>query len=180
MTDVNFVLLLTIFSSGLIVGVALTLAYNKFRSGSASPASVKKEFDDYQQKVEAHFDETSDKFRAMAEQYKDLYQHLSVGATSLCRPEHISPALKDGTNPLQSLPKQEGESTPAAKAATQKQSVDKKDSVAKKDSATKGEQKKPNASNKRKDASPESNKGQGAKPQADSASLNKAAKSKKS
>ena len=178
MTDVNFVLLLTIFSSGLIVGVALTLAYNKFRSGSASPASVKKEFDDYQQKVEAHFDETSDKFRAMAEQYKDLYQHLSVGATSLCRPEHISPALKDGTNPLQSLPKQESEPKAAAETAPQKPASNKEEGAAK------PQQKKADASNKPQAAATELNKpskGEGAKPKTDSASSSKAStKSKKS
>jgi uncharacterized membrane-anchored protein YhcB (DUF1043 family) len=105
MTDANLILLVSLFLGGIIAGVLLTLLYNKIRSGNASPAAVKKEMKEYQEQVEAHFDETSDKFRAMAEQYKDLYEHLSVGATTLCRPDHVAPGLKHDGNPLQSLPK---------------------------------------------------------------------------
>ena len=74
------------------------------RSGSASPVTIKQEMEDYQDKVEAHFDETSEKFKQMATQYQDLYKHLSVGATTLCRPENIAPGLVADKDPLSNKP----------------------------------------------------------------------------
>jgi len=91
---------LIILLVGFVLGIIATLITNKIRSGSAYPAEIKKEMEDYQDKVEAHFDETSNKFKQMASQYQDLYQHLSVGATTLCRPENIAPGLVVGGNPL--------------------------------------------------------------------------------
>ena len=87
------------FAFGLIVGVIAMLVLNKVKSGSASPAGVKQEFEDYKNEVEAHFEATSKKFQNMTEQYQDLYQHLSVGATSLCRPDSVAAALVDGSDP---------------------------------------------------------------------------------
>lgn len=115
MTESHVISLLAVLVGGVIIGILATLAYNKLRSGSASPATVKKEMDDYQAKVEAHFDETSKKFKSMAEQYKDLYQHLSVGATSLCRPENIAAELADQSDPLKPTAKLEAQ--PDAKAS---------------------------------------------------------------
>lgn len=85
---------------GFTLGVLATLLFNKIRSGSASPTKIKQEMEDYQDKVEAHFEETSKKFKQMTTQYQDLYQHLSVGATSLCRPENIAPGLIAEADPL--------------------------------------------------------------------------------
>ena len=36
----------------------------------------------------------------MATQYQDLYQHLSVGATTLCRPENVAPGLDNKSSGL--------------------------------------------------------------------------------
>lgn len=105
MTDSNLIFLWSVFAGGLFSGVLLTLLFNKLRSGNASPATIKRELEDYQQQVEAHFDQASDKFKAMAEQYTDLYQHLSVGATSLCRPDHMVPGLTGESDPLQAKSK---------------------------------------------------------------------------
>ncbi len=85
------------FVAGLIVGIAAVLLFNKLRSGSASPSSVKQEFDDYKSQVESHFEETSKKFQDMTEQYQDLYKHLSTGATTLCRPDSVAAALVEGS-----------------------------------------------------------------------------------
>jgi len=85
------------FIIGLIVGVAATLIFNKARTGTASAHKLKKEMEDYQDKVEQHFEQTSQKFKNMTEQYQDLYQHLSVGATTLCRPDNIAPGLSDNS-----------------------------------------------------------------------------------
>lgn len=118
--------------AGVLVGVVCTLIFNKVRGGSVSPGKVKRELEDYQAQVEAHFDETSDKFRAMAEQYKDLYQHLSVGATTLCRPDHIVPGLTDESNPL-GANKQLSDQSSEAAASTSAKADPKADPKAEKD-----------------------------------------------
>lgn len=100
MIDQDLGMFIIVFFGGLILGVILTLLINKVKSGSASPGAIKKEMEDYQDKVEAHFDESSKKFKQMADQYSDLYKHLSIGATTLCRPENISPGLMADQNPL--------------------------------------------------------------------------------
>ena len=87
--------LILIFVAGLLCGALIMLLWNKLSSGSASPAGVKQEYQEYQDKVEAHFEETSKKFQDMTEQYQDLYKHLSVGATSLCRPDSVAAGLAD-------------------------------------------------------------------------------------
>jgi len=93
------------FSIGIVVGVFITLLINKIRSGSVSPTKVKQEYQDYQEKVEAHFEETSKKFKNMTEQYQDLYQHLSVGATSLCRADSVAAGLVDQGDAVEKLEK---------------------------------------------------------------------------
>lgn len=84
-----------IFIVGVVCGVIIMLVLNKLTSGTASPKGLKQEYDDYQEKVESHFEETSKKFQDMTEQYQDLYKHLSVGATSLCRPDSVAAGLAD-------------------------------------------------------------------------------------
>ena len=75
------------------------LIFNKVRSGSTSAAGVKQDYDAYKTEVEEHFEATSKKFQTMTEQYQDLYQHLSVGATTLCRADSVAAALVDSSNP---------------------------------------------------------------------------------
>jgi len=88
---------------GLVVGALIVLLINKLRSGSMSPANIQKEMNDYKDEVEAHFEETSNKFKDMTAQYQDLYQHLSKGATSLCRPESVAIGLANESDPLASV-----------------------------------------------------------------------------
>jgi len=92
--------LLAVFLGGVVLGIITMLIANKVRSGTASPAKLKQEMTDYQSQVETHFEETSKKFKDLAVQYQDLYKHLSVGATSLCRPEHVAPLLTAEKSPL--------------------------------------------------------------------------------
>ena len=99
--------LIVIFVVGLVCGALIMLLWNKLSSGSASPAGLKQEYQDYQDKVEAHFEETSKKFQDMTEQYQDLYKHLSVGATSLCRPDSVAAALADESEPQVKLENKE-------------------------------------------------------------------------
>ena len=94
-----------IFTVGALFGVVLMLLINKLRSGSASPSKVREEYQRYQEEVESHFEETSKKFKNMTDQYQDLYRHLSLGATSLCRPDSVAVALADESDPLRQMPK---------------------------------------------------------------------------
>ena len=87
-----------IFFAGLVCGMLLLLLWNKLSSGSASPSSVKQDYEEYQNKVEEHFEATSKKFQDMTAQYQDLYKHLSVGATSLCRPDSVAAGLADDSD----------------------------------------------------------------------------------
>ena len=89
-----------IFLLGTLFGVALILVLNKLRSGSVSPGKVRAEYQQYQEEVESHFEETSKKFKEMTEQYQDFYRHLSIGATSLCRPDSVAAALADESEPM--------------------------------------------------------------------------------
>jgi len=99
--------LIVVFVVGLISGALIMLLWNKLSSGSASPAGLKQEYQDYQEKVETHFEETSKKFQDMTEQYQDLYKHLSVGATSLCRPDSVAAALADESQAQVKIEKKE-------------------------------------------------------------------------
>lgn len=107
------------FAGGLVVGVVIMLIFNKLSSGSASPTSIKQEFDDYQNEVESHFEETSKKFKDMTAQYQDLYKHLSVGATSLCRPDSVAAGLADQSSPMDSTPKLEEKTQDKSEQAAQ-------------------------------------------------------------
>jgi len=91
------------FGVGLIAGIIIMLLVNKIKSGTMTPSKVKQEYQDYQEKVEEHFEETSKKFKDMTEQYQDLYKHLSVGATSLCRPDSVAAVLADSSEPTVKL-----------------------------------------------------------------------------
>lgn len=86
---------LAIFGVGMLAGFLLSLLINKVRTGSISAGKIRQDMDAYQVQVEAHFDETSEKFKKMAEHYQELYDHLSIGATTLCRPEHVATGLTD-------------------------------------------------------------------------------------
>lgn len=111
----DLLLLGAVFFAGLAVGIVSVLLFNKTRTGSVSAVKLKEEMEDYQNQVEEHFEQTSEKFKQMANQYQDLYQHLSVGATTLCRSEKIAAGLTDQSNPLSAGRLEQGE--PATQTA---------------------------------------------------------------
>jgi len=92
------------FGAGLVFGILAMIVFNKVRSGSVSAGGVKQDFDQYKSQVEEHFEQTSKKFQDMTEQYQDLYEHLAVGATTLCRPDSVAAGLADGSDSVK--PKQ--------------------------------------------------------------------------
>ena len=109
--DQEIILLVGVFIAGALTGIIMMLIFNKLSTGSGTAGQVKREMEEYQGQVESHFEETSKKFKEMTDQYQDLYQHLSVGATTLCRPENIAPGLSDQSSPdAKALPKKSAES----------------------------------------------------------------------
>lgn len=101
MIEFSLVPSLICFVVGFLAGVVTLMLFNKMRSGSASPETVKQQLDQYQQEVEQHFEQTSQKFKSMTEQYQDLYNHLSVGATTLCRPDSNITGLENKSEIVQ-------------------------------------------------------------------------------
>lgn len=101
MIEFSLVPSLICFAVGFLAGVVTLMLFNKMRSGSASPETVKQQLDQYQQEVEQHFEQTSQKFKSMTEQYQDLYNHLSVGATTLCRPDSNITGLENKSEIVQ-------------------------------------------------------------------------------
>ncbi len=160
----ELILLVGVFFAGLILGLIFMFIFNKLSTGSATAVQVKREMEDYQGQVESHFEETSKKFKEMTDQYQDLYQHLSVGATSLCRPENIAPGLVD-------------QSAPNTKALPKEATKDKK--VVKKEVAEKA-QKSPSAEPKKTNAESKNSKTQASTPKKESkaSETEKVAKSK--
>ncbi len=126
MSDQELLQYFLVFVVGAIVGVLATFFTNKVRSGSASPIKIKQEFEQYQEDVESHFEETSKKFKDLTTQYQDLYKHMSIGATTLCRPENRAKGLSDESMVLTAtaIEKKSDEQ----KSAANKASVDKQQS----------------------------------------------------
>ena len=132
--------ILVAFLAGLVVGVIIMLLVNKVRSGTMSPSTIKKEYQDYQSQVEEHFEETSKKFKDMTEQYQDLYKHLSVGATSLCRPDSVAASLADASEETVKLEKPKEVKTPEAANKTEPKAKEQLDAKAKQQPELKAKQ----------------------------------------
>jgi len=134
------------FIAGLVVGLIIMLLVNKLKSGNMSPASVKKEYQDYQDRVEEHFEETSKKFQDMTEQYQDLYKHLSVGATSLCRPDSVAATLADNSESTVKLEKKEVDEEPVKQVEEVEKTTEAKPEVQEPEKAVEPEVKEANDS----------------------------------
>jgi len=90
------------FASGLAVGVFVAL---NLRSGKEKAAlkeqlqTLQEEFDTYKTNVGKHFVETSTLINNLTQSYKEVHQHLSKGAQTLC-PEDLALELQRNTVPL--------------------------------------------------------------------------------
>ena len=95
--------ILLAFGAGLVLG-AVTVGLLQRRTGGAARERAEQlgiELDEASEEIEAqrvevakHFEETSDLFRDLTEQYTRLYAHLAEGAREFC-PEEV-PALGRG------------------------------------------------------------------------------------
>lgn len=127
-------LFILIFIIGIILGIVGMLSFSKYKTGSMSSTTVKKEYEEYQDSVEKHFEETSQRLQDMTSQYQELYKHLAVGATTLCRPESVAAGIADKSDPGLQLENQSDEkATDEAQASEdQAESNDSQDETAEK------------------------------------------------
>lgn len=74
---------------GMVLGFILSVLVNKYKTQGSSEKlkELEKEYKDYRQKVDAHFVNTGVLFKGLTEQYRDVYQHISTGANTLCSDE---------------------------------------------------------------------------------------------
>ncbi len=56
-------------------------------SGGRPPAELKRDYDQYRGKVDAHFATTNELLQRMTEQYREVYAHMASGARELCEVE---------------------------------------------------------------------------------------------
>ncbi|MET0012765.1 MAG: DUF1043 family protein [Sedimenticola sp.] len=90
------------FAAG--AGIGVFIAY-QMRSGKDCKLlkqqleELNQEYDDYKQGVGKHFVETSTLINNLTQSYKEVHQHLSKGAQTLC-PEDVALELQRSTVPL--------------------------------------------------------------------------------
>nr|VFJ62398.1 MAG: Protein of unknown function (DUF1043) [Candidatus Kentron sp. FW] len=93
MTEYGLNWVLGIGGAMLVVGIGIGLLGAYFLLPSAKRAkrlqkdldTVNTEFGQYRERVTEHFSTTSDLFHDLTSRYRGLYDHLALGAQSLCR-----------------------------------------------------------------------------------------------
>jgi len=80
--------------AGIGAGYVIFQNIERRKSGGKTAAELKQEHEAYREQVQQHFSKTSDLFQNMTMQYRELYDHLSEGAQSLCESTPASPALE--------------------------------------------------------------------------------------
>ena len=69
---------------GALIGMLLTLLFERRKSGGRTVEEMQREMDDYKEEVGNHFATTSELFQDMTEKYRDVYNHLASGSQNLC------------------------------------------------------------------------------------------------
>ena len=79
----------------LIVGLGLGFWAAQLRNSkqAAKAEDVQKEFDDYRKDVTEHFGRTAEHFQAIGQQYRELYEHMAIGADALCDQQEMDEKL---------------------------------------------------------------------------------------
>ena len=79
---------------GIGLGYLVFYALHGRKTEGRSAAQVQEELDLYREQVQEHFTQTSDLFQSVTTQYRELYDHLSQGAQTLCDPIPATPELE--------------------------------------------------------------------------------------
>lgn len=86
---INILLTLVALGIGFFLGKWFAPDEKKVKALEASMAEKEQQHDAYREQVAGHFADTAKKFNNMTDQYRDLYDHLSDGAQSLCERRSI-------------------------------------------------------------------------------------------
>jgi uncharacterized membrane-anchored protein YhcB (DUF1043 family) len=101
MFDLGFLVFIGFVTAiiGLLVGIGLYRnsgnAEQKVRELNQALADAETKNKQYQQHVADHFSQTALMLNDLTEKYKDIHQHLALGADQLCRDEHGQSLLLD-------------------------------------------------------------------------------------
>lgn len=85
-------ILITVLIAGLVFGclLAYALLQRKFNPKAEAAAATKEEFEEYKDKVDEHFNKTSEMFKDVTTQYKKLYDHMALGAIELSKADTVT------------------------------------------------------------------------------------------
>jgi len=85
-------IIITVLIAGLVFGclLAYALLKRKNRPNAEAAVAIKEEFEEYKDKVDDHFNKTSEMFKDVTTQYKKLYDHMAVGAIELSKADTIT------------------------------------------------------------------------------------------
>ncbi len=109
--------------AGVGIGYLIFQDVERRKNGGKTVAELKEEHKEYREEVQQHFSKTSELFQSVTMQYRELYDHLSQGAQSLCDSIPPSPALDLSDKAL--LPnKAAEEAQPASADAEQSRQTD--------------------------------------------------------
>ena len=102
-------------SAGVIIlliggGVGFWIGRSGVGGGRARVAKAEAELEEYKRNVTEHFGQTAAHFQTIGKQYRELYEHMSSGAQTLCEPDDAGkrllfapgadPALADVETPV--------------------------------------------------------------------------------
>jgi len=87
---------------GLAIGIGIgTMIGSRFSNDQQKTRDLEKHLHDkqdeiknYQQEVRQHFSETAGLLRGLAENYRDVHNHLAQGAEQLCSDDYKGPIIK--------------------------------------------------------------------------------------
>ena len=85
-------IIITFLVAGLVFGCLLAywMLKRKNSPNEQATAAIKEEFEEYKDKVDEHFNKTSEMFKDVTTQYKKLYDHMAVGAIELSKADTIN------------------------------------------------------------------------------------------
>jgi len=75
---------LLLLSLGMLAGYAMASIRARLDIGGRTPAELKQDFDQYQSKVDRHFETTNELLERMTAQYREVYAHMAASARELC------------------------------------------------------------------------------------------------
>ncbi|MEQ8660354.1 MAG: DUF1043 family protein [Gammaproteobacteria bacterium] len=74
-----------LFGLGILTGYLFASTRARLEGGGRTPAELKRDLDDYQERVDDHFVTTNELLGRLTAQYREVYAHMANGARELCR-----------------------------------------------------------------------------------------------